>query len=461
MPVLSGVSLKVAAGDRVGLLGPNGVGKSTLLQIMAGLVAPDSGRVARSPAAMTVGYLPQEIDARPGETLRQLIERRTGVAAAEQAMDELAAGLAGDPSLAGRYSEALELYLALGGPDLESRTGAVTAELGVPADGLDRPVETLSGGERARAALAATLLARFDVLLVDEPTNDLDLDGIERLDRFITGTPAGVVMVTHDRTCWSATPGGSWSSTSSPARPPSTPAAGRRTSVNGSAPGAASGRPGSATTRSGAGSSNSWCVAGSGRARGRTVPYPAHRQRQVDVGRPGGGRREPGRRRRPDRAQDRPLGTGGQAARAVAAVDRPVRRAARGRRRRPAGGRGGRARRVHAGAARPRHRLARPDRAGRPQRQRQVDVDRRPARHGAAGRRAPGDRAVGRPRQHGSGPHRAAAAGAPDRGIPGRRLVRRPGRPLAAGQVRPGADDVERPVAALRRASAAGPSWRC
>jgi ATPase subunit of ABC transporter with duplicated ATPase domains len=200
MPVLSGVSLKVAAGDQVGLLGPNGVGKSTLLQIMAGLVAPDSGRVARSPAAMTVGYLPQEIDARPGETLRQLIERRTGVAAAEQAMDELAAGLAGDPSLAGRYSEALELYLALGGPDLESRTGAVTAELGVPADGLDRPVETLSGGERARAALAATLLARFDVLLVDEPTNDLDLDGIERLDRFITGTPAGVVMVTHDRT---------------------------------------------------------------------------------------------------------------------------------------------------------------------------------------------------------------------------------------------------------------------
>jgi len=200
MPVLAGVSLKVAAGDRVGLLGPNGVGKSTLLRIMAGLLVPDGGRVSRSPATLTVGYLPQEIDARPGETLRQLIERRTGVAAAERAMDELAAGLAGDPSLAGRYSEALELYLALGGPDIESRTGAVTAELGVPADGLDRPVETLSGGERARAALAATLLARFDVLLVDEPTNDLDLDGIERLDRFITGTPAGVVMVTHDRT---------------------------------------------------------------------------------------------------------------------------------------------------------------------------------------------------------------------------------------------------------------------
>jgi|tagenome__1003787_1003787.scaffolds.fasta_scaffold20987867_2 ATPase subunit of ABC transporter with duplicated ATPase domains len=197
--VLDRVSLTIAPGDRIGLVGPNGVGKSTLLRVLSGELEATSGTVIRSPATMNVGHLPQEVDARPGETLHELIERRTGVAAAERAMDDLAARLGGEPDLAGAYSEALERYLALGGADLAARAGATAAELGVPDDGLERPMESLSGGERARAALAATLLSRFDVLLLDEPTNDLDVDGIDLLDRFISESPAGIVMVTHDR----------------------------------------------------------------------------------------------------------------------------------------------------------------------------------------------------------------------------------------------------------------------
>src|SRR5207244_2791247 len=97
------------------------------------------------------------------------------------------------------YSRALEGYLALGGPDIDARAAATCAELGLPADRLDVPVGALSGGERARAALAAILLARFDVFLLDEPTNDLDLDGLDRLEGFAVGLAGAAVIVSHDR----------------------------------------------------------------------------------------------------------------------------------------------------------------------------------------------------------------------------------------------------------------------
>ena len=196
--VLKDVTVVVPPGARIGLVGPNGAGKSTLLRILAGLEEADSGTVRRLPPDLTVGYLPQEADADPGETLRAYVARRTGVAAAAVRMDELAARLRDEPALAEEHAAALERYLALGGGDLDARAATICAELGLEVP-LGAPLGALSGGEAARARLAATLLARFDAFLLDEPTNDLDFAGLERLERFVQALPGSVVLVSHDR----------------------------------------------------------------------------------------------------------------------------------------------------------------------------------------------------------------------------------------------------------------------
>ncbi len=196
--VLSEVTLVVPPGSRIGLVGPNGAGKSTLLRILAGLEEPDAGTVRRLPPDLTAGYLPQERDAGSAESLGTYLARRTGVAAAAAEMDELARRLQGEPKLAERHGAALDRFLMLGGGDLDARAATVCAEVGLNAP-LDAPLGALSGGEAARAQLAAVLLARFDVFLLDEPTNDLDFAGLDRLEKFVLNLPASVVVVSHDR----------------------------------------------------------------------------------------------------------------------------------------------------------------------------------------------------------------------------------------------------------------------
>ncbi|MCU7728105.1 ATP-binding cassette domain-containing protein [Actinoplanes sp. KI2] len=197
--LFSELDLVVAPGDVIGLVGVNGAGKTTLLRTLAGLLPVESGTVALSPPTANVGYLPQERERRAGETVRDFLARRTGVGPAHAKMDAAAADLAdGKPGADDEYAAALERWLDLGGADLDERAEQIAAELGLTV-ALDHAMVALSGGQAARAGMASLLLSRYDIVLLDEPTNDLDLDGLGRLEEFVRGLRAGTVLVSHDR----------------------------------------------------------------------------------------------------------------------------------------------------------------------------------------------------------------------------------------------------------------------
>jgi len=199
--LFSGIDLVVAPGEITGLVGVNGAGKSTLLRLLAGLDdgAGEGGTVALNPPTATVGYLPQEPDRREGESVRAFLGRRTGVTRAQEALDAATAMLVEQaPGADDAYSVALDRWLNLGGADLEERAERVGATLGLDVS-LDQLMTTLSGGQAARANLASLLLSRYDVFLLDEPTNDLDLAGLELLEDFLRNLRAGTVLVSHDR----------------------------------------------------------------------------------------------------------------------------------------------------------------------------------------------------------------------------------------------------------------------
>jgi len=197
--VLRDVSLTVPPHARIGVVGANGVGKSTLLSILAGLVEADSGTVRVDPPSAAVGLLAQEHHHRPNETVRELLTRRTGVAEAEAELVEAAGDLETARTGANaRYARALERFVRVSDGDVDARIDAALADLGVP--GLAEETTTrLSGGQASKVALATIVLSRFDVTLLDEPTNDLDFAGLERLEQFVAEQRGGMVIVSHDR----------------------------------------------------------------------------------------------------------------------------------------------------------------------------------------------------------------------------------------------------------------------
>lgn len=197
--LFSGLSLTVAPGDVVGVVGANGAGKSTLLRLLAGVDQPQEGSVSLAPSDAFVGWLPQEHERVPGETVAGYIARRTGCAQATAEMESTAEALgSGAPGADDAYALAFDRWMASGAADLDDRLPAVLADLGLET-GPEAAMTGLSGGQAARVALAALLLSRFDVVLLDEPTNDLDLEGLAKLEDFVTGLRGAVVLVSHDR----------------------------------------------------------------------------------------------------------------------------------------------------------------------------------------------------------------------------------------------------------------------
>jgi ATPase subunit of ABC transporter with duplicated ATPase domains len=195
--VLAEVDLTIGSQARMGVVGPNGVGKSTLLRTIAGAELLESGSRELAPPEATVGLLPQEPDRTSGETMADFLARRTGVAQAQRVLDaELQRLSDGEDN---SYDTALQRWLDLGAADLEQRAAEVCADLGLDLGLLARETTALSGGEAARASLASVLLSRFDVLLLDEPTNDLDFAGLELLERFVLDRRGPLVLVSHDR----------------------------------------------------------------------------------------------------------------------------------------------------------------------------------------------------------------------------------------------------------------------
>ncbi len=202
-PVLHGVSLTLGSGQRFGLVGANGVGKSTLLKIVAGEIEPDGGAVTRSPNAR-LGYLPQTLATFNGQTIDGLLEaafaEQRGLERRLRALEDRMAAADGDlDAILAEYGELAERFERLGGYDLDHRIELVLDGLGIAHLPRQRPIETLSGGEQARLGLALLLLAGPDILLLDEPTNHLDAAALAWLESVLATYRGALLVVSHDR----------------------------------------------------------------------------------------------------------------------------------------------------------------------------------------------------------------------------------------------------------------------
>jgi ATP-binding cassette subfamily F protein 3 len=199
--VLKNVSVTLAPQERVGLVGPNGEGKTTLIRILAGLEPPTDGLLQRK-ADLRIGYLPQDPPALEGSTLRQaMLDVFAPLREIERQMHELAHRMEGsaDQRDLARYGELLHAFEIGGGYAYVNRIEQVLAGLRFTPKCWDSPLSELSGGQRTRAYLAKLLLLEPEVLLLDEPTNHLDYEAVEWMEEWLQTFPGALVVVSHDR----------------------------------------------------------------------------------------------------------------------------------------------------------------------------------------------------------------------------------------------------------------------
>jgi ATP-binding cassette subfamily F protein 3 len=202
--ILDGLDLELAAGARIGVLGPNGGGKSTLLRILAGLEHPDAGDVVRR-RGLVHAFLPQLVDGDDRTPLATVLAARPEVAELEEELHAAERRLA-DPALAAdldamaralaNQERLLARWTELGGDRVEGEARMHLRDLGIE---VGRPTRELSGGQRKLVALAACLARRPDVLLLDEPEAHLDMRRRDQLERLVAGFDGAVLMVSHDR----------------------------------------------------------------------------------------------------------------------------------------------------------------------------------------------------------------------------------------------------------------------
>jgi len=200
--VLEGADLQVERGDRIGVVGPNGSGKTTLLRLVAGWDRPDGGS-RRASKNLRIAFLQQVPSFERGITIRRAaLSGAQGLADLERRLEEIHEELARDPrskALQSELARVQERFEALGGHSLPHRLEQILGGLGFPPEELDKEVEVLSGGEKARVQLASVLLAGADLLLLDEPTNHLDLEGIQFLEGLLHSGDYTFLVVSHDR----------------------------------------------------------------------------------------------------------------------------------------------------------------------------------------------------------------------------------------------------------------------
>jgi macrolide transport system ATP-binding/permease protein len=198
--VLDRVTFTVKPGEKLGIIGDNGSGKSTLLRLIAGTEAPDNGDLTVTSPGGT-GYLPQQLDLPEQDTVADAIDLALAdLREIEQAMRDTEKALTdGDETAAEHYADLMARFEAREGWDADLRVDHALAALGLPHLDRDRPLGTLSGGERSRLMLAATLAARPALLLLDEPSNDLDDNAVTWLETQLRDWKGTVVAVTHDR----------------------------------------------------------------------------------------------------------------------------------------------------------------------------------------------------------------------------------------------------------------------
>ncbi len=204
--VFQGVSFNLNPGERLGLIGPNGCGKTTLLRILAGLEKADAGRWSFDPPGLQAGYLPQGLAlspdfSLPGESIQSFLMRRQGDPIRLSArLEELAAHLAGahhQVSLSQEYDRVLAQLEAAS--ESAVRIPSTLAALGLASFPTGTPVAHLSGGQKTRLALAGVLLSNPQLLLLDEPTNHLDLGMLEWLENWLASFRGAALIVSHDR----------------------------------------------------------------------------------------------------------------------------------------------------------------------------------------------------------------------------------------------------------------------